>query len=77
MVEGYDVHVGGGAGPDQAIGRMIRPGIAYPDLPPMVLALLDAWMAERHPGESFQAWTAGQSDGGLAAIMDRVTAKAA
>jgi ferredoxin-nitrite reductase len=77
MVEGYDVHVGGGAGPDQAIGRLIRPGIAYPDLPPMVLALLDAWMAERHPGESFQAWTAGQSDGGLAAIMDRVTAKAA
>ena len=25
MVEGYDLHVGGGAGADQAIGRLIRP----------------------------------------------------
>jgi ferredoxin-nitrite reductase len=77
MVEGYDLHVGGGAGPDQAIGRLIRPGVAFPDLPPMVLALLDAWMTERRDGEGFQAWTATQSDDALAAIIDRVTVEAA
>jgi ferredoxin-nitrite reductase len=77
MVEGYDLHVGGGAGPDQAIGRLIRPGVAYPDLPPMVLALLEAWMVERHENESFQAWTAGRNDDVLAAIVDHVTAEAA
>jgi ferredoxin-nitrite reductase len=77
MVEGYDLHVGGGAGADRAIGRLIRAGVAYPDLPPMVLALLAAWMTERRPGESFQTWTAGRSDDALAAIIDHVTAEAA
>jgi ferredoxin-nitrite reductase len=77
MVEGYDLHVGGGAGPEQAIGRLIRPGIAFPDLPPMVLALLDAWMTERHDGESFQEWTAARGDDVLTAIIDRVTVEAA
>jgi ferredoxin-nitrite reductase len=77
MVEGYDLHVGGGAGPDQAIGRLIRAGVPYPDLPPMVLALLDTWLMERRPGESFQNWTAGRSEDALAAILDHVAAEAA
>jgi ferredoxin-nitrite reductase len=77
MVEGYDLHVGGGAGPDQAIGRLIRAGVPYPDLPPMVLALLDTWLTERHPGESFQNWTAGRSEAALAAILDHVATEAA
>ena len=76
-VEGYDLHVGGGAGADQAIGRLIRSGIAFSDLPPMVLALLSAWMTERGVGESFQAWTAGRSDDALASVLDMGTAEAA
>jgi ferredoxin-nitrite reductase len=77
MVEGYDLHVGGGAGADQAIGRLIRPGVVFRDLPPMILALLSAWMAERRQGESFRAWTAARDDATLSAIIDLVSAEAA
>jgi ferredoxin-nitrite reductase len=67
-VEGYDLHVGGGAGPHQAIGRLILPGIAADELPPRVLALLRAWMTERAVDEGFQAWSARHSDAALAEI---------
>jgi ferredoxin-nitrite reductase len=77
MIEGYDLLVGGGAGPDQAIGRLIRPGVPFADLPPMVLALLSAWQTERASGESFQAWTASRSDATLASVLDPATADAA
>ena len=65
-VEGYDLHVGGGAGPEQKIGRLIRPAIAYPDLPPMVLALLRAW----GNAGTFQNWSAARTDEELALILD-------
>ena len=68
LVEGYDLHVGGGAGANQAIGRLIRPGVAADELPPVVLALLRSWMAERAEGQGFQAWSAAQPDAALAAI---------
>ena len=68
LVEGYDLHVGGGAGANQAIGRLIRPAIAADDLPPVVLGLLQAWMQRRTPGQGFQAWSATQTDGALAEL---------
>ena len=71
MVEGYDLHVGGGAGAHQAIGRLIRPGVAFGDLPPMVLALLAAWTEGREQDERFQAWSARQPDAALQAVCDR------
>ncbi|WP_428484088.1 NirA family protein [Rhodopila sp.] len=77
MVEGYDLHVGGGAGPQAAIGRLIRAGVAFADLPPMVLALLIAWQQTRQPDESFQAWTASRGDDVLAAITPDAPALAA
>ena len=77
MIEGYDLHVGGGAGPQQAIGRLIRPGVAFDDLLPMVLALLDAWMATRAAGESFQAWSADRGDDELRAIAENLRVEAA
>ena len=46
LVEGDDLHVGGGAGPEQRIGRLVRAKVAYDDLPPMVLSLLQAWREE-------------------------------
>jgi ferredoxin-nitrite reductase len=67
-VEGYDLHVGGGAGPNQAIGRLIVPGVAADELPPKVLALLRGWMRERAEGEGFQAWSARHSTETLAQI---------
>ncbi len=72
MIEGYDLHVGGGAGADQKIGRLIRPKLAFDDLKPAVLALLSTWLAERAPGESFQSFTAARSTEELNAICDRV-----
>ena len=77
MIEGYDLHVGGGAGPYQAIGRLIRPGVMFDDLPPMVLALLSAWMQTRAAGQSFQDWSAARADSELTAIAENRTAVAA
>uniref|UniRef100_UPI0022EB4884 NirA family protein n=1 Tax=Falsiroseomonas oryzae TaxID=2766473 RepID=UPI0022EB4884 len=68
LVEGYDLHVGGGAGPEQKIGRLVRPRVAQDELGPAVLALLQAWMRDRAPGESFQGFTARHDDAALAAL---------
>jgi ferredoxin-nitrite reductase len=65
MLEGYDLHVGGGAGPMQAIGRLIRPAVVAEELPPMVLSLLQNWMSGRTEAQSFQAWSASLSDEAL------------
>jgi ferredoxin-nitrite reductase len=75
LIEGYDLHVGGGAGIDQKIGRLIRPKVAFEDLPPMVLSLLQDWIS-RAPGESFQSHTAKMTDDALSALCDRVLQEA-
>ncbi|HEY1930823.1 MAG TPA: NirA family protein [Acetobacteraceae bacterium] len=73
MVEGYDLLVGGGAGAQQKLGRLVRPKIAFDDLPPMVLSLLHAWQQQRVVAdETFQDFTARLSDAALAALCDRV-----
>ena len=71
MVEGYDLHVGGGAGPEQAIGRLIRPGVAHDELNPVVLALLQAWQGGA-AGQSFHDWSAAQDDARLLAVCENV-----
>jgi ferredoxin-nitrite reductase len=70
MIEGYDLHVGGGAGAEQRIGRLVRPGVAFAALGPMVLTLLQRWLSEREPGQTFHAFTASLTDDALAAICD-------
>jgi ferredoxin-nitrite reductase len=73
MVEGYDLFVGGGAGAQQKLGRLVRSKVAFDDLPPMVLSLLHAWQQQRVvPNEIFQAFTARLSDAALTALCDRV-----
>ena len=69
-IEGYDLHVGGGAGPEQKIGRLIRPAVAFDDLPPMVLQLLRAWDGQG----SFQDWSAARTDAELATMLEMVIA---
>jgi ferredoxin-nitrite reductase len=69
LVEGYDLHVGGGAGERQAIGRLIRPKVPFDDLPPIVLTLLASWMERRVEAEDFQSWTARHSDEELASLL--------
>jgi ferredoxin-nitrite reductase len=76
LVEGYDLHVGGGAGPEQKIGRLILPKVAANIVGPAVLALLGAWMRDRATGESFQSFTARHDDAALAAIAQAEIAPA-
>jgi ferredoxin-nitrite reductase len=76
LVEGYDLHVGGGAGADQRIGRLVRAGVVFDALGPMVLALLQRWMTDRVADATFQSFTAGQSDEALAAICDETAVAA-
>ena len=63
-VEGYDLHVGGGSGPDRKIGRLIRPKVAADALAPLVLNLLEAWLREA-PDGSFQAFCESHDDAAL------------
>jgi ferredoxin-nitrite reductase len=74
MIEGYDLHVGGGAGAEQRIGRLVRPGAVFAAIGPMVLALLRCWMDQRTTGLTFQSFTAQQSDEALAAICEKTMA---
>ena len=69
-VEGYDLHVGGGAGPEQKIGRLIRPKVAADEMAPLLLNLLAAWVREA-PEASFQAFCEGHDD---AALNQRLSA---
>ena len=76
MIEGYDLHVGGGAGADQKIGRLIRPKVAFDDLKPMVLQLLSDWQKRRNGDESFQSYTAKLSSAELLEICENAMAEA-
>jgi ferredoxin-nitrite reductase len=67
-VDGYDLHVGGGAGADAAIGRLIQ-RVAADEMAPMILALLRAWSDGRGPGESFQAWSARHDEAALRGFL--------
>ena len=68
-VEGYDIHVGGGAGPEQKIGRHIRPRVAADELAPLLLNLLRAWLREA-PEDSFQSFTARHDEAALHALTN-------
>lgn len=68
-VDGYDIVVGGGYGPDAAIGREIAKGIPRTETPEAVRRLLAAWIEGRSSAtESFQAFTGRQSSEALRAF---------
>ena len=72
FLECYDLHVGGGAGVEQKIGRLIREKILVADLKPMLLALLAAWTEQRtDKSETFQSFTGRLSDDALKTICER------
>jgi ferredoxin-nitrite reductase len=52
-VQGYHVFVGGGAGPEQALGREIVRDVPQPELAPLVERLLRGYLARRRQGETF------------------------
>ena len=73
MIEGYDLHVGGGAGAEQRIGRLVRPGVAFAVQSPRWCwrFAANAGMSdrERRPRPS-KTFTAAHSDEDLDAICD-------
>jgi ferredoxin-nitrite reductase len=71
-LEGYDVHIGGGAGAQAKIGRLIRAGVSAAEVPGQLLGLLQAWKRSGEDVE-FHAWSARFEDEELAAMLDRVT----
>jgi ferredoxin-nitrite reductase len=68
MIEGYAILVGGGAGPEQKIGREIFPGVPMAELPERVEALLRAYLAGRHIDESFHDFASRHSVDELKAL---------
>ncbi len=72
FLEGYDLHVGGGAGVEQKIGRLICEKVLVEDLKPMLLALLTAWNEQGvDASETFQQFTTRFNDAELLAICAR------
>jgi ferredoxin-nitrite reductase len=61
MIEGYSILVGGGAGPEQKIGREVFAAVPMANMPERVEALLRAYLANRRVDESFHEFTARHS----------------
>lgn len=58
-VEGFQVHLGGSLGPDSDFGRKLRAHkVTAAEMPDYVQRVTEIYLAQRHEGESFAAWTA-------------------
>ncbi len=55
-VDGYNIVIGGGVDDTQAIAREIWKSIPWPEIPPLIEALLRAYLGNRHPDESFSSF---------------------
>jgi ferredoxin-nitrite reductase len=61
MVDGYTILVGGGAGPEQKIGREIFAGVPMAEMPQRIEAMLRGYLAQRRADESFGEFAARRS----------------
>ena len=76
-VEGFHILVGGGFGPDAAVGREIYRDVKVEDCPRVVERMLKAFLAHRHSDETFLAFTRRHEVGVLKTMMDGLVAEAA
>jgi sulfite reductase beta subunit-like hemoprotein len=67
-LEAYEVYLRGGLGEQAEIGRPLLRRVAAEEAPAVVERLVGAYLAERTPGESFQAYAHRKSDEELIAI---------
>jgi ferredoxin-nitrite reductase len=67
-LEAYEVYLRGGLGDQAEIGRPLLRRVAAEEAPAVVERLVGAYLAERTPGESFQAYAHRKSDEELIAI---------
>lgn len=69
LVEGYHVHVGGGWGVEQGIGRRLIESLPFDQVPAAVERLLRHYLEQRSSGdESFASFVRGQVDDVLRAV---------
>jgi ferredoxin-nitrite reductase len=68
-VEGYHIHIGGGSGAEQRLGRQIFQSVSAEALPARIEAILRAYLVHRTAGESFHAFAARHSDAELLALF--------
>jgi ferredoxin-nitrite reductase len=76
-IEGYHLHVGGGSGAEQRLGREILQSVPAEDVPARVEALLRAYLAHRRDGETFFDFAGRHSDAELSAMLSAPVAEAA
>ena len=53
MVDGYHVHLGGGWGDRQAMGRLVFESVAFDELPSLMVAIVGTYLQKREASESF------------------------
>ena len=75
-VEGFHVLVGGGFGPDAAVGREIYRDVKAEDCPKLVEHIMKVYLAHRLGGETFLAFTRRQEASALKSMIDRALAEA-
>ncbi len=61
-VEGYHIHVGGGWGSQQAIGRLLFESVAFDDCLGVIEQIVNAFVEQRRDDESFAMFAARCSD---------------
>ena len=70
MLDGYHIFVGGGFGPDAAVGRLVREEIVATDAPRVIENMLATYLDERDEGETFLEWTRRHEIEDLSAMFD-------
>jgi len=55
--EGYNIVLGGGVGAGAGIGKEVFKGIPFPEIPELLEHVLKVYLARRHSGETFAAFT--------------------
>lgn len=76
-VEGFHILVGGGFGPDAAVGRVIYRDVKVEDCPKVVERMLRAFLAHRRGDETFLEFTRRHEVGVLKTMIDGLVAEAA
>jgi ferredoxin-nitrite reductase len=68
-VEGYHIHIGGGSGAEQRLGREIFPSVPADVMPARIATMLRAYLTHRRDGETFYDFAGRHSDAELSAMF--------
>jgi ferredoxin-nitrite reductase len=75
-VEGFNIHVGGGYGPDARIAREIFPATRIEDVPAIVTRILRAYLDNRDGAETFLAFASRHEIADLKTMIDAIGSEA-